>query len=200
MFESPARGRRVAIGLGSSIGCRARWIALGLQSLAHHPDLTCVRSSRLWASPPMRGGSAKGWFLNAVGLFRSELSPQELLAICIDIEDRARRRRAQRWGDRTLDLDLLVVEGATINEAKLQIPHPGIGDRDFVLRPLLEVWPGAIRTKQGKTAPLSSFNTKYHAVPVGILAPNKAPVTSSIYRGTHPSPTLQRYRAPDGSP
>ena len=86
-------GSRVAIGLGSSIGCRARWIGLGLQSLSHHSSLRCIRASRLWASPPMRGGTARGWFLNAVGLFHSELEPQALLDVCIDIEDRARRRR-----------------------------------------------------------------------------------------------------------
>jgi 7,8-dihydro-6-hydroxymethylpterin-pyrophosphokinase len=146
----------------------------------------------------MRGGTANGWFLNAVGLFDSDLSPQALLETCIDIEDRARRRRAQRWGDRTLDLDLLVIENQHIDEPSLQIPHPGIAHRDFVLRPLLEVWPDVIHPATGSKISLSALKPIHHAVPIGILAPNKAPVTSSLYRGIHPAPTLQRYQAPDG--
>ena len=140
----------------------------------------------------MKGGTAHGWFLNAVGLFQSDLSPQELLRVCIDIEDRARRRRARRWSDRTLDLDLLIVEGRQVQSPDLQLPHPGIVERDFVLRPLLEVWPDAIHPETGHRLSLIASKPKHNAVPIGILAPNKPPVTSSIYRRVHPSPTLRR--------
>jgi 7,8-dihydro-6-hydroxymethylpterin-pyrophosphokinase len=88
-------------------------------------------------------------FLNGVALFESDLAPHTVLDRCIVLEEAAGRRRARWWGDRTLDLDVLVVEGIVLDDERLVLPHPAIADRPFVLEPLLEVWPDAVDPRHG---------------------------------------------------
>jgi 2-amino-4-hydroxy-6-hydroxymethyldihydropteridine diphosphokinase len=134
---------RVAIGLGSSLGDRRRRLELCVRKLNSHPALQLVRLSRWYKSTPLKGGEARGWFLNGVALFQSDIEPISLLAYCRSLEERASRRRARHWGDRTLDLDVLLTEGFVSNDPHLTLPHPAITQRPFVLFPLLEVWPDA---------------------------------------------------------
>jgi len=134
---------RVAIGLGASLGDRRRTLERALRRLDAHPGLTFLRGSRWYLNPPMKGGTAQGWFLNGVGLYESTLDPMEVLAACRALEDAEGRRRARHWGDRPLDLDVLVVEGVTSDDPTLRLPHPGVADRPFVWWPLHEVWPDA---------------------------------------------------------
>lgn len=136
--------RRAAIGLGTSLGNRRRQLETTLRRLSHTDGLSVIACSRWYRTPPMRGGTARNWFLNGVVLVRSSLTPERLLDLCRHEERRAGRRRANHWGDRTLDLDLLLVEGVTRTDPELLLPHPGISSRDFVRRPLLEVWPDAV--------------------------------------------------------
>ncbi|MFT4623535.1 MAG: 2-amino-4-hydroxy-6-hydroxymethyldihydropteridine diphosphokinase [Myxococcota bacterium] len=136
-------GVQVAIGLGSSLGDRRHHLDLAVRTLAADPHLELLRRSRDYFSPPMRGGAARGWFLNCVALFRTSLDPEALLARCIRHERRAGRRRALHWGDRTLDLDVLHAESISCDQPDLVLPHPGIAHRSFVLHPLLEIWPDA---------------------------------------------------------
>ena len=68
---------------------------------------------------------------------------------CIALEEHSGRRRARWWGDRTLDLDVLLVEGEVMDHARLVLPHPAIADRPFVLGPLLSVWPDALDPRDG---------------------------------------------------
>ena len=114
-----------------------------MRKLYAHPALRLMKLSRWYRSPPLKGGEARGWFLNGVALFESDLDPESLLDQCRLIEERAGRRRARYWGDRTLDLDLLLVEGCVSDDPLLTLPHPAIALRPFVLFPLLEVWPDA---------------------------------------------------------
>jgi 2-amino-4-hydroxy-6-hydroxymethyldihydropteridine diphosphokinase len=97
----------------------------------------------------MRGGTARNPFLNGVVLLCTSLRPEELLELCQAEERRAGRRRATFWGDRTLDLDLLVVDGLVRESPALTLPHPGVSTRDFVRRPLLEVWPDVVHAAEG---------------------------------------------------
>ena len=89
------------------------------------------------------GGPEQGDFLNAVVVIDTPLGPEELLAGLQRIEDDHGRIRVERWGPRTLDLDLVVMDGVRCDTPELTIPHPRAADRRFVLAPLVEVWPDA---------------------------------------------------------
>lgn len=161
---------KVAIGLGSSLGDRRGWIELAVRKLDARPDSRVIRTSRLVRTPPMKGGSARGWFLNAVTLLETEATPRALLAACAALEEAAGRRRKSHWGDRTLDLDLLVAEGVVSDDPWLVLPHPGIADRPFVLGPLVEVWPEATDPRTGVRYADLPVRSGPVPVPVGILA------------------------------
>lgn len=118
----------------------------------------------------MRGGLATGWFLNGVALFESGLDPHALLSFCRALEVEAGRRRGKHWGDRPLDLDLLIVEQQVIDDYELKIPHPGISSRSFVLRPLGEVWPDAIEPTSGKRYRDLPPAPGPRAIPIGVVA------------------------------
>lgn len=167
---------KVAIGLGSSLGDRRGWIELAVRKLHARPDTTVVRSSRLLRTPPMRGGSARGWFLNAVCLLETEASPRDLLTACAQLEEDAGRRRKSHWGDRTLDLDVLVAEGVVSDDPWLVLPHPGIAERPFVLGPLLEVWPDVVDPRTGIPYADLPLGIGPVPVPTGILARKLRPV------------------------
>lgn len=132
----------VAIGLGSSLGDRERALQLALSRLSRS-DMTLTRVSRPVRTPPLRGGTARGWFLNAVALFSTALPPQAVLERCIEIERSAGRRRGRYWADRPIDLDMLLYGDQIVRTEALTIPHPSIAKRAFVLYPLLEIWPDA---------------------------------------------------------
>lgn len=143
-----------AIAIGSSLGDRAGFLRLAVACLAHTPGAELLRCSRFYRSPPA-GGVARGWFLNAVVLMRTTLSPESLLDRCREIESRLGRRQGRHWGDRVVDIDLLFV-GATkrvpdpAHPKRLVLPHPRIRDRAFVRVPLVEVAPWARDPASGK--------------------------------------------------
>ncbi len=155
---------QVAIGLGASLGDRRRTLERAIRHLAAAPDTQLVRGSRWYLNTPMRGGTATGWFLNGVARFDTTAEPLELLRRCRALEDLEGRRRARHWGDRPLDLDVLVVEGITSDDPVLRLPHPGIARRAFVWWPLHEVWPEAARALTD-TPP-----ARHGIVPVGVVA------------------------------
>jgi 2-amino-4-hydroxy-6-hydroxymethyldihydropteridine diphosphokinase len=131
---------RAAIGLGSNLGDRGAHIAEAVASLAAVGAL--VRVSSMYATAPV-GGPKQGEYLNAVAVVDTELSARELLEQCLEIERSHGRERAERWGPRTLDLDLLLFGDEVIDEDDLRVPHPRMLERRFVLEPLLEAWPDA---------------------------------------------------------
>ena len=131
---------RAAIGLGSNLGDRARHIADAVAAIAETGSL--VRVSSLYETAPM-GGPKQGPYLNAVVVIDTEFSAQELLERCLAVERDQGRERRERWGPRTLDLDILLYGDQAIDEECLKVPHPRVAERRFVLEPLLEVWPDA---------------------------------------------------------
>jgi 2-amino-4-hydroxy-6-hydroxymethyldihydropteridine diphosphokinase len=135
---------KVAIGLGASMGDRRRALELALCRLDATPGTRVLRVGRWVRTPPMRGGTARGWFLNGVALLETELDVFALLDRCRALEADAGRRRAKWWGDRPLDLDLLVAEDVVSRDPRLTLPHPGVIHRPFVWGPLAEVWPEAV--------------------------------------------------------
>ncbi|MBN2705785.1 MAG: 2-amino-4-hydroxy-6-hydroxymethyldihydropteridine diphosphokinase [Deltaproteobacteria bacterium] len=136
----------VLIGFGSNLGDRCGLINQALKRLADLPGTSLLKISSLYESAPV-GYLAQGAFLNGVVLMRTFLEPRPLLGFLLEIENLLGRVRKQRWGPRTIDLDILFYGHAEIVEDYLTVPHPEIGRRLFVLEPLCEVapeWSGPI--------------------------------------------------------
>lgn len=134
---------RVAIGLGASLGDRRAALEFAVRRLGA-TGMRFVRASRWYASPPLAGGSARNAFLNGVAVYDTDLDVLAVLARCQELERAAGRRRARHWGDRPLDLDVLLYGDLVRADAILTVPHPAITARPFVLWPLLDAWPDAI--------------------------------------------------------
>ena len=142
------------IGLGSNLDNPARQLRRALTALNDAPGISLARYSSFYRSKPM-GPQDQPDFINAVAALKSNLSAQALLARLQAIEDQQGRiRGGQRWGPRTLDLDLLLHGDEVIAEADLTVPHPGLAHRLFVLLPLLELAPEIEIPGQGPAAAL----------------------------------------------
>ncbi|WP_043767675.1 2-amino-4-hydroxy-6-hydroxymethyldihydropteridine diphosphokinase [Algiphilus aromaticivorans] len=129
-----------AIGLGANLGDPPAQIEAALAALAELPDSSLSARSRLYRSAPM--GPPQPDYCNAACLLETRLSPEALLAACHRVEAEAGRQRScTRWLARELDIDLLVYGDLLRDTAQLQLPHPGIGERNFVLVPLAEIAP-----------------------------------------------------------
>jgi 2-amino-4-hydroxy-6-hydroxymethyldihydropteridine diphosphokinase len=131
---------RVFIALGSNLDDRLSYLQSGLDDLQKVPGLVIERVSRVYETAP-QGYTEQPVFLNAVCCGWTEQSPSELLAAIQEIEHRHGRQRIVHWGPRTLDLDLLLFGAVCSPEPALTLPHPYIGERDFVLVPLVEIAP-----------------------------------------------------------
>lgn len=129
------------IGLGSNLGDPVAQLRAALRALAALPDTHLSRASGLYANPPL-GPVAQPEFVNAVAALETTLDALDLLAGLREIEQaQGRERHGERWGPRTLDLDLLLYGAATIHAPTLTVPHSGLPVRNFVLYPLAEVAP-----------------------------------------------------------
>ena len=164
------------IGLGSSLGDRTAQLRLAVAALDAHPALAVVVGSRLWCSVPV--GVGHGLFLNAAVRIRARCSPWELLAICKRIEEQLGRRPSRRWGDRSIDLDILLFGDYLLVGPYLSIPHAQLLQRPFALIPAAEVSPEACLP--GQQRPLSALPMAPVGMwPVGVLcAPAVAPTTA----------------------
>lgn len=130
------------LGLGSSLGDREGNLQLAVACLCAHPGMRLGRVSRIYETPALQN-LAHGRFLNAAISVDWEDSPAQLLRWVKRCEERIGRVRSSRWGDRLIDIDLLWWEGEPISEEHLQVPHPGLLNRNFAIWPLLEVIPWA---------------------------------------------------------
>lgn len=131
---------RAAIALGSNLGDRRRHLDDAVAFLAGLGDVVAVSS--YYETAPI-GGPEQQDYLNAVAVVVTELPAGRLLEMMLEEERRHGRRRREKWGPRTLDLDLLLYGELVIDEPSLTVPHPRLTERRFVLEPLLEVWPDA---------------------------------------------------------
>lgn len=128
------------VGIGSNLGDSAARVRAAFDALAALPDTRLIARSSLYRTRPF-GPVEQGDFINAVAGLLTQLDAGALLAAIRGIEAAAGRLRAERWGPRTLDLDLLVFGDERIDTADLTVPHPGIAERGFVLAPLHEIAP-----------------------------------------------------------
>ncbi|AQZ80649.1 2-amino-4-hydroxy-6-hydroxymethyldihydropteridine diphosphokinase [Acinetobacter calcoaceticus] len=123
------------IGLGSNLGDSRQILS---EAIAKLKTLGMVKVSRLYQSPPM-GPQDQPNYLNAVAELNTDLAPLDLLDHLQRFEQEAGRVRLRRWGERTLDLDLLIYGNEKIQNERLTVPHIGILQRDFVVIPLLDL-------------------------------------------------------------
>jgi 2-amino-4-hydroxy-6-hydroxymethyldihydropteridine diphosphokinase len=128
--------RRVLLGLGSNLGERRRILKDAVDSL---PGVVAV--SGLYETDPVGGPGGQGKYLNLVVAIESAATPRQLLGMCHRLESAAGRVRGERWGPRPLDIDILYIDGERVDEEDLQVPHPRMWQRRFVLVPLADVAP-----------------------------------------------------------
>ncbi len=140
---------RAYVGVGSNLGDRWANLALAARALRAEPRLALLRASRVYDTAPL--GPPQPRYLNAVLELESGAPAPALLEALQRVERAAGRRRGARWGARTLDLDLLLLEGEVIRRPGLVVPHPGLATRRFVLAPLAELCPERVVPGTGRT-------------------------------------------------
>jgi 2-amino-4-hydroxy-6-hydroxymethyldihydropteridine diphosphokinase len=130
---------RAFLGLGSNLGDRLAHLRSAVGAL---PDLVAI--SPVYETAPVGGPDDQGRYLNIVVEVDTAADPGELLEVCRSLETAAGRVREARWGARTLDVDVLWIEGAIVDEPELQVPHPRMWERRFVLAPLADLAPDLV--------------------------------------------------------
>jgi len=148
---------RAVIAFGANLGDREATIAQAAAELADTPGVELVAVSPVYETPAIKltgvDHAAPG-YLNGVLLVETELDPLALLDVLQRVEQTHGRLREQRWGDRTLDLDLIDHGGVQRADARLELPHPRAWQRAFVLQPWLDVDPDAVVAGRGTVAEL----------------------------------------------
>jgi len=127
---------RAFLALGSNLGDRRGYLTSALERI---PDIVAV--SQLYETDPVGGPPGQGAYLNCVVELRTTRSSRELLAAAQAAEAAAQRVRVERWGPRTLDVDVLLVGDEKVDEPDLVVPHPRMWERGFVLVPLADLAP-----------------------------------------------------------
>ena len=140
MSRTPKPTASVFLGLGGNIGDPKGAMAAALRILDKDSRTQVVAVSSLYRTPPW-GKTDQPDFLNAVAEVRTGHSPGALLALCLDAELVLKRERRERWGPRVIDIDILLFGERSVHEAGLEIPHPRMLERAFVLAPLAEIAP-----------------------------------------------------------
>lgn len=146
MLEAPHTPVNAFIALGSNLGDREAVIEAARTALDRHPEIETVRCSRLIETEPV-GPPGQGPYLNGVTMVRTTLSPRALLDAMLAIErslGRIREESTERWGPRTIDLDLVLYADLIIDEPGLTVPHPRLHERRFVLQPLVQIAPDVV--------------------------------------------------------
>jgi 2-amino-4-hydroxy-6-hydroxymethyldihydropteridine diphosphokinase len=130
---------RAFLGLGSNLGDRQAFLREAVESLTG-----VVGVSSVYETDPVGGPGGQGAYLNLVVELDTDLSARELLGVCHRLESAANRVRHERWGPRTLDVDILWTDTDPTDEPDLQIPHPRMSERRFVMAPLAELAPDVV--------------------------------------------------------
>jgi len=140
---------KVVIILGGNRGDRIKLLEKEVDELLEAGKIlvkSSVFETEAW------GGVAKGPFLNQTVQLETDLNPEQLLSLIQKIETNLGRKRDEHWGDRTMDIDILYFESSVVSTPLLQIPHPFIAERRFVLVPLAEILPDFIHPILGKSS------------------------------------------------
>jgi len=160
-IDTPAVARRApveaVVALGANLGDRAATMSAALDALRRLPLVSAVRASEPIESVAVTLAGPDGdapRYLNAVAIVHTTIAPSLLLRHLHAIEERHGRERRERWGDRTLDLDLVQYGDIVSADERLLLPHPRAAERDFVLMPWLSIDPDAVLVGHGRVAAL----------------------------------------------
>nr|WP_315446330.1 2-amino-4-hydroxy-6-hydroxymethyldihydropteridine diphosphokinase [uncultured Pseudomonas sp.] len=140
---------RIYIGMGSNLADPAEQLRSAVEALGQLPQTTLASVSAFYQSDSLLPGQPR--YTNAVAALDSDLAPLDLLDTLQAIENDQGRERLERWGPRTLDLDILLFGDRLIDEPRLKVPHYQIQERAFVLYPLAELAPQDLRLADGRT-------------------------------------------------
>ena len=138
------------IGIGSNLGDALDNCRRAIQAISSDKSNHLLKCSPFYRTEPV-GRTDQPWFVNGVVAVKTLLSPRDLLAFILNIEKNMGRERGERWGPRVIDLDLLFYNKQILNEAGMQIPHPRLHERRFVLIPLQDIAPHLQHPVLGKT-------------------------------------------------
>jgi 2-amino-4-hydroxy-6-hydroxymethyldihydropteridine diphosphokinase len=141
---------RVFLGLGSNLGERHEYLTRAARALAGLPGSRLVWCSSVYETDPY-GNTAQGKFLNAAAEMETPLDPPGLLGEIKRIEETIGRTPSERWGPREIDIDILVYDGLVYSAGGLDVPHPDMEHRRFVLVPLREIAPDLVHPVNGMT-------------------------------------------------
>ncbi|WP_432822391.1 2-amino-4-hydroxy-6-hydroxymethyldihydropteridine diphosphokinase [Trichloromonas sp.] len=139
------------LALGANLGDRLATFRQTRAALDRHAEIEVTGASAIFETDPVGGPAGQGAYLNAVLRVATTLAPDALLAACHELELRFGRIRQERWGARTLDVDLLLYADVTCAGPELTLPHPRLHLRRFVLAPLLELAPDLSHPLLGQT-------------------------------------------------
>lgn len=140
---------QVVLGLGGNMGDRLSLLNKASKLLTNKMEL--VRASSIYQTAAW-GGNSKASYLNQVLVLKTNLSAPDCLDFIQKIENQLGRERDLKWGDRTMDIDILYYNSEIINTEKLKVPHPHIANRNFVLVPLAEVLPDFVHPQTRKSS------------------------------------------------
>ncbi|WP_442577449.1 2-amino-4-hydroxy-6-hydroxymethyldihydropteridine diphosphokinase [Mesorhizobium sp. ASY16-5R] len=138
---SATQSKNVFLSLGGNLGDPASAMGAALRLLDADPETEVVAVSSLYRTPPW-GKLDQPEFLNAAAEIRTDRTPRAFLELCLDAERRLKRERRERWGPRLIDIDVLLFGSLSLHQPGLDIPHPRMTERAFVLVPLEEIAPG----------------------------------------------------------
>jgi 2-amino-4-hydroxy-6-hydroxymethyldihydropteridine diphosphokinase len=144
---------RAYVGLGANLGPREETLRRALELLRRSPGVDVLAVSELRETEPV-GVIEQPRFLNGAAALQTSLSARELLDLLLEVERSLGRVRAERWGPRLIDLDLLLFGAETIDEPGLHVPHPHLHERRFALEPLAELDPELVIPGRGRVSAL----------------------------------------------
>lgn len=145
---------RAVIALGANLGDRRAAVLGAADALASAADVTVEAMSRLYETDPV-GGPEQPAFVNAVVVVQTTRTPMQLLELAHAIEQQWQRTREVHWGPRTLDVDIIDIDGSVSDDPVLTLPHPRAFERAFVLVPWLDVQPDAVLVGHGTIADIA---------------------------------------------
>ena len=143
--------KNVFLGLGSNLGDRDAHLNDAIAALCSSDSISVTAQSSVLETEPV-GNEDQDKFLNAVVEIETTFSPTQLMQSCLDIEMQQGRVRGEKWGPRTIDIDILFFSDQLIEKEGLHVPHPEVQNRSFVLIPLVEIAPMMVHPTLGVTA------------------------------------------------